>query len=137
MKSKYLSKFMNLQPNQLAKLPIAGSRLLIELMPQEEVKSSGGIYLTTGLKDNLQAPTVGIVLAVGEGYEDENGEPLPVDIGVGAVVLVANFSVSAFSTFPGLIGYTGGDIAFVREGDVAASWVSIEAFDEYARELNK
>lgn len=133
MKSKYLEVFQRVTQQDL---PINGGRMLIELLKQEEAKSAGGLYLSTGMKDSLQAPTLGIVLALGNGYEDDDGNLVPVDQLVGSVVLVPDAGIRAYSSFPGLEGYTGGDIALAREADVVASWPSLSHFEAYSKKLN-
>ena len=134
MKSKYLKKFQHLTPKDL---PISGSKILIELLPQPDLKSAGGLYLASGLKDNLQAPTLGIVLACGVGYWDEESETfVDLDQKPGNVVLVPDFAIRGYSSFPGLKGYAGGDIALAKESDVIVSWESVEAFEAYANKLN-
>lgn len=133
MKSKYLETFLRITQQDL---PINGGRMLIELVKQEETKSAGGLYLSTGMKDNLQAPTLGIVLAVGDGYEDDDGNLVPVDQPIGSVVLIPEAGIRAYSSFPGLNGYTGGEIALAREADVVASWLTLSHFEAYSKKLN-
>lgn len=138
VESKYLERFKKLQ---LGDLPLRGNRLIIELLPKIEVKTKGGLVLATSLNDhrtttNENQADVAIVLAVGEGYYGDDGEPVPLDIKVGNVILLTRFGIRAYSTFPGLSEYTADTIALCREADVHAAWPSIEAFKEYVDKLS-
>lgn len=130
--SKYLKTFQQVTP---ADLPLYGGRILIELIEPPEVKTKGGIYMAQGHKDNLQAPTLGVVLALGSGYE-EDGKDVPIDLAIGEVVLVPDHAIRGYSSFPGLIDYTGGGIALARESDVIVSWKTIAAFEAYSAKIN-
>lgn len=133
IKSKYLEQFSRLTVEDL---PIHGGRILIELLPEEEPKTSGGIIISRSRADNQQAPTVGVVLAVGQGYEDDEGLSTPIDLVPGNIVVVSDHAIRAYSFFPGLEDYAGGDIALAREADVVVSWESAEKFEEYRAKLN-
>lgn len=139
--SKYLEQFKRLENNkELYRLN--GGRVLIEVLPRPEVKSSGGIVLAAptnfakGATFETQTGTVGIVLLTGEGYVDSDGTPYDIDLKPGNVVMVNDFGIKTLSIFPGLEQYTAQSLAVIDETTVQMTWPSIEAFDKYAALLN-
>lgn len=61
-------------------------KLLIKPDPAEEV-SKGGILLP----DNDEKPCKGVVVAAGEGYRNEDGQILPMDVKVGDHVVFGKY----------------------------------------------
>lgn len=83
---------------------LPGNCLLVERIPQEEVKTKGGIIIADASKTMQHsvigdAPVVVRVVAVGEGYE-EDGVSIPLDTPVGSILVVGDHSVKWFSLFP-------------------------------------
>lgn len=146
MESKYLARFQKLESGQL---PLRGNRMLVEVLPKPEIKSAGGLVLSSGndtrtsTKEN-QAD-VAIVLAVGTGYvetvvDEATGEEKQVDVDIdikpGSVILVSRMGLRLYSQFPGLADYTAETIALTRDTEVHCAWPSIEAFNAYQATLN-
>lgn len=137
--SRYLRMFEKLSPEDLR---LRGNRLLVELLPQPEITTKGGLVVATSLseyrtsvKDN--AADVAVVLSAGEGYySEETGEPVSMDIKQGNVVLISRFGARVFSQFAGLNQYTSDTIALIRDSDVNCAWDSMEAFDSYVEKIN-
>ena len=73
---------MNIRPLQ--------DRILVR-RAEEETKSAGGIILTGSAQEK---PSVGEVVAVGNGKKLENGTTLPMDVKVGDKVLFGKYSGS-------------------------------------------
>lgn len=139
-KTKYLQRFAKLADGPY-KLPLRGNRLLLELLPKPEVKSKGGIVIATSLTDHRSttvenAADIAVVLATGEGYYDENGATVPLDLEVGNVVLISRFGMRTYSSFPGLNEYVADTIALARDSDVHAKWESLASFEAYIEALN-
>ncbi len=140
MESKYLERFKKVA----SKLPLRGNRILVEVLPKEELKSAGGIILNAPTSDHRSRTEqhrakVAVVVAVGSGYFDdssEEGEDVPLDIQPGNVVMLSEFGLKYYSEFPGLSEYTGESLALALDKDVHCAWESIEAFKEYQKLLN-
>ncbi len=67
--------------------PLA-DRVLIEVK-EEETKTKGGILLPDTAQKKSQK---GVVIAVGEGKYNDNGQRIPMDVKVGDEVLFAKYS---------------------------------------------
>lgn len=86
-----------------------GNRVLVEPIEQEEV-TAGGIVLPETAKEK---PQQGIVLAVGPGARDENGERIPMDVEKGDKVLFAKYSGTE-------VKMDGKKYLILREDDILA-----------------
>jgi co-chaperonin GroES (HSP10) len=138
--SKYLEKF-----NRLTNAPncyqLNGARIIVELLPKEEVKSKGGLIITAP-KEVVQGGVehmrglLGVVLLVGQGYYNDSGAPVPMELKPGMVVMLNEFSTRTFSTFPGLNEYSANTIAMSEEGAVQMQWNSLEEYATYISVLN-
>lgn len=137
VESKYLGKFTR----DGAAIKLRGNRLLVELVPKEELKTKGGLVIAQSLSDHkstteMSRADVAIVLAVGEGYyDDESGADVSMDIKVGNVVLLSRFGLRTYSSFPGIQGMTPDTMALCRDNDVHAVWANIEEFDKYKQAM--
>ncbi len=65
-----------------------GDRVIVEPLEQEE-KTASGIYIPETAKEK---PQEGVVLAVGEGRRDEDGDRVPMDVKAGDKVLFAKYA---------------------------------------------
>ncbi len=135
MQSKYYEKFSKLSASQL---PLRGNRLLVEVFPKEEIKSKGGLIISSDRTSHRTTTeqnrgTLAIVLAAGPGYVNErNDEDVPLEMQVGAIILVSDYGLKYFSQFPGLNEYTQESIAITRDTEIHAFWPSLEAYLAYA-----
>lgn len=85
-------------------------RVLVEPMPAEE-KTAGGIIIPDTAKEK---PQKGIVVAVGQGRWDEDGEKrIPLDVKVGDVVLYGKYAGTE-------ITIDGKEYLIMRESDIYA-----------------
>lgn len=66
-----------------------GDRIIVEPVEQEETIAGGMLILPETAKEK---PQQGIVLAVGAGRRDEDGERVPMDTEVGNRVLFAKYA---------------------------------------------
>ena len=143
MESKYLSQFQKLQVKEAEGIfKLHGSRVLVELLPAQEIKTAGGLILSAHtnqvkLSAQSQQAVLGIVLLTGEGYVDNDGNDVPMDVKVGNVVMLNDMSLRAYSTFPGLAGYTQSTVALTSESDIQMSFENIEKYEEYSKLLNQ
>jgi chaperonin GroES len=86
-----------------------GNRVLIEPIEQDEV-TAGGIVLPDTAKEK---PQQGMILAVGPGARDEDGERIPLDVAKGDKVLFAKYSGTE-------IKVDGKKYLILREDDILA-----------------
>lgn len=119
---------------EAGKLSIRGSTLLIEVLPDEEVKAAGGIVLQSSSKhvrggvDEFRLK-LGYVIAAGEGYIDEAGKVTPLDVKPGSIVFLPKYSLSAISVFPGMNRLTEERIAMIKEDQVLAFYPSLADYE--------
>jgi co-chaperonin GroES (HSP10) len=135
-KSKYEADFKRLRDSGKKLIVLRGNVILIEIFEQEEIKSKGGIVLAKYDGQRMQASDfkahMGIVLAIGEGYYDEDTgvATVPLDIQPGMIVMVPQIDVQYLSTFPGLKDYTQNKLALTLESNVKVYSPSVDAFLE-------
>jgi len=91
------------------KLKPLGGRVIVEPIEQEEI-TAGGIVLPETAKEK---PQQGLVLSVGPGDRDEDGERIPMDVAVGNKVLFAKYSGTE-------IKMDGKKLLILRESDLLA-----------------
>ena len=86
-----------------------GDRVVVEPIEQEEV-TAGGIVLPETAKEK---PQQGIILAVGPGGRDEDGDYIEMDVKVGDKVLYAKYAGTEFKV-------DGKKLLILRESDLLA-----------------
>jgi len=139
-KSKYLERFSKLEKSGNSP-DLYGGRLVVEVLPEEELKSEAGLIIQTvdTHKSDLQEnrPTLVIVLMVGNGYVDEDSEKVvSLPYKLGEILMVSAFGLKYLSQFPGLIDITKNRIALTRDSEVHMSWSTLQAFEDYKQSLN-
>lgn len=140
MESKYLARFKKAaEAGGFAGL--RGDRLIVEVLPKEEMVTEGGLFVASDIK-NIRSdttenrPTLGVVLVAGSGYVDDDGNDVDLEFEPGNVILVSPMGLKLYSEFPGMMGFVANSIALTREGEVHMSWPSIEAYQAYKAALN-
>jgi len=86
-----------------------GNRVVIEPVEQEEI-TAGGIVLPETAKEK---PQQGVILAIGPGMRDEEGDRIAMDVAVGDKVLYAKYSGTE-------IKLDGKKLLILREEDILA-----------------
>ncbi len=86
-----------------------GNRVVVEPIEQEEV-TAGGIVLPETAKEK---PQQGVILAVGPGARDEDGDRIAMDVAVGDKVLYAKYSGTE-------VKVEGKKLLILREDDILA-----------------
>ena len=128
---KYKDRFDKIKDTDLYIL--RGATMLVEVLPKEELKTSGGIIIAKGEMQRATADDfrrgVGVVLMVGDGYTDGS----EMEIKEGMVILLP-FNPMYLSEFPGLTDYTQNSLAIVNEGDVLFAYKSLDDYNK-AKEL--
>ncbi len=125
MQSKYFSTFNALQERLPNFYKLFGSRILVEVLPEEELKTAGGLIVAkspTNFRTDTEENkfTAAVVIAVGQGYyDDETGEETPLEVKPGQVVEVVRSGLRRYSNHP-ILGsqYSTGDLALVNESHV-------------------
>jgi co-chaperonin GroES (HSP10) len=142
MESKYLEKFKRLQTEEAQALyRLQGARVLLEVLPQKEIKTAAGIILSAP-KDHVKVtaesfqPQLAIVLLIGAGYVDSDNNPIDMDVKVGNIVMVNELGLRYFSTFPGIVDYTKNTLALTSESEIQMIFENMEKFEQYEAILN-
>jgi chaperonin GroES len=91
------------------KLKPLGGRAIVEPIEQEEM-TAGGIILPETAKEK---PQEGKILAVGPGDRKEDGERIPMEVGIGDKVLYAKYSGTE-------VKLDGRKLLILRESDILA-----------------
>lgn len=86
-----------------------GDRVVVEPIEQEEM-SAGGIILPETAKEK---PQKGVVLSVGPGTRDDEGDRIELDVKAGDVVLFAKYAGTEFKV-------DGKKLLILRESDLLA-----------------
>jgi chaperonin GroES len=95
---------MNLQP--------LGDRLIVEVLDEEQVTSSGIVLPDTA----KEKPQRGLVVAVGPGGKNDSGDVVPLEVAAGDTVI--------FSKYGGTeVKVEGNELLILRESDVLAKVV--------------
>jgi len=132
--SKYLEAFKKAKEH----FTMYGGKIL----EQGEIKSSGGIILAerSDHRSDIKhaKPLVCTVLAVGEGYTNDEGDAdIPPSVEAGNVVVLNANGVSFFSTIPGVTSYSNMSIGICLDSDVQLKFKDLEAFKAYAGVMNE
>lgn len=123
METKYVEMFKKLREVKGKAYVLRGNNILVEVI-HEEVKTAGGIIIAEVKKQvhgNVRENEglIGIVLDTGEGYYDEETkETVPMDVSVGDIVLLPKYSLSLYTTFPGVVGSTDNKIGMTLESEI-------------------
>lgn len=141
METTYLEVFNRLRKHKGKSFVLRGNNILIEIV-EEEIKTKSGIILTA--KPNQVHGSVGenkglmgVVLEVGEGYYDEEtGETIPLDVNVGDIVLLPKYSVSLYSTFPGINAPVNNKLAMCLESEIKMIFKGQEGYETAKSVLN-
>jgi co-chaperonin GroES (HSP10) len=136
MESKYLNRFKNVE----GKFKLNGSRLLVEVLPKREIKSAGGLVLSSPETHKATADSYRAVLAtvlmLGEGYINDDNEDVPMETKVGDIILINEFGMRYYSEFPGLTEYTRNTLAVTNESEIQLRFKGISDYEKFEALLN-
>ncbi len=141
MQSKYLEQFKRLRETANDSFVLNGDRMIVEVLEKEELKTAGGLHIASSLKDHKSSTeenrsVMAVVLLVGEGHVDEDGNDVPVKYQPGELIMLPDASMRKYTQFSGLVAYAKNEIALTRESEVHISWPSFEAYEAYKAALN-
>ena len=86
-----------------------GDRVIVKA-DEAEAQTASGLYLATEAKEK---PTTGIVVAVGEGKLDKDGNKIPVPVKAGDKVIFGKYGGTE-------VNYDGEDVLILRADDIYA-----------------
>jgi co-chaperonin GroES (HSP10) len=130
MTPKYLEKMKDAVSRGL--LAVNGNRLLIELLEEGEKVTKSGIVVEVKTPKHMAASDrarVAVVLAVGAGYETEDGEKVEVAYAPGDYIVVNQFGVKTFGEFFGLSEYKPDTLGLITEDLIHAKLSNFEEFE--------
>jgi chaperonin GroES len=96
--------------NQLFKP--TGDRILVKRDPIEE-RSAGGIYIPDSARERQEKAQGGVVLAVGAGKRDANGNRMPVEVKEGDRVYIGKYAGTEVGK-----DTDGSELIIIREDEV-------------------
>jgi co-chaperonin GroES (HSP10) len=147
--SRYRTQFDRLATLDPKPYELTADYLLVERIPDEELKTKSGLILAsvqTNALNTLTAdkPQWARVLACGEGYysleEDAEGNEVekttPLNAKPGDIVLVSKLSVKYFSLFGELDGYEPDSIGLTKESEIQLRFKGEEGYREAFASLN-
>lgn len=142
--SRYLDAFKAMDEQCKDSFTLYGDAILVEEIPDEELKSKGGIIIATSsnhrLTDGVEAnkPTFVRVLQVGAGFEKDEGELVPVDANPGDIILVGKLSVMWFSAFGNILTHNGsGRLGLTIESEIKMRFKGHEGYEKVFKCLNE
>lgn len=135
--TKYLEQFKKLEGT---KYKLAGGRMLVEILPKKEMKTTGGLIMAAPVQHKGTADTqravVGVVVMVGEGYVNDDQQDVPMETKLGNVVVLNEFGLKYYSEFPGVSSYTENKLALTAESEIQMKFDSLDDLAEFERLLN-
>lgn len=127
MQTKYLAHFERLKD----KFVLNGNRILVEILPKEEMKTQGGIVIASDLsgyktQTEDKRPLMAMIVCCGDAV-DEQWKP-------GMVCWITKHP-TFYSEFPG-IGATENKLALITDdpNDIHMSWENLSAYEAYKKE---
>lgn len=113
-----------------------GGRIVVEVLPQEELRTAGGLVMVDTHQSRsdvvMNKALLGIVVLIGQGYTDENGDDVPVDVQPGNVIMFNELAARYYSTFPGIKGYTKNSLALIHDSDVQMVFPTENSYREFS-----
>lgn len=121
---------------------LRGSSIIVEILPDEEIKTASGLIIASDLKhvkgDSAQAHKLQVarVLMTGPGYWDADTESYEaIDVKPGAIVILPQYGTSYISVFPGIQRPTSNKLGFIKMDQVMAYYPSEEVFEQVKAKL--
>ena len=135
IQSKYLPAFEKMAAEGKEAFVLNSEFILVEEIAMGEVKSQGGIIMTTDKKmpDGFgqNKPTLATVLMVGAGYyDDETGESIPLDVKPGDIVLVGGQSIKWLSYLGPVISVEGARVGISTAGEIQLKFNGAEGYQK-------
>ena len=134
MNSKYLQHFRRLVEEGKDSYKLVGDYILVERIPDSEKKTAGGIVIPDSPETHkelmsAEKPVFAFVLAVGEGYYDEEGNSVELGVVPGDVVLLGPVSTTWFKNFGSLVS-SGVAVGVTRESEIKMIFKGAEGYEK-------
>jgi co-chaperonin GroES (HSP10) len=141
MSKDYVKIFKELDPTEELFI-LHGNYILVNVLDDEEIKTASGIVIATQQNQrfggaNSERPVFAEVLAVGEGFADDEGNSVPVGSEPGDVIVVGQNAIQQFSRFGTVPAASGLKVGLVRESEIIMQFPSLEAYRTYFNNLEK
>lgn len=143
VKSAYLPKFKKLSSEVLEAFKLRGNLIVVEKIVIEKKTKSG--IITSPVNQNhfasIHANTLDfhVVVAIGSGYENEDGkdDPTLLECQVGDIVCLPSGAVNYLGYFGTTVGTDGVDkIGISRSSDIFMNWKGQEKFEAFFKEFD-
>jgi co-chaperonin GroES (HSP10) len=141
--SRYVSKIQRAVQEVKDDFTLTGSYLLVEKIPQDEVKTKSGLILATGVggRDQINSISANLpcfvhVLAVGAGYVEDDGSTVPLDTAPSDILLVGQYSVKWLPVYP-VDNYEPFSIGVTSEAETQMRFRGYAAYERFALALNR
>lgn len=121
---------------------LIGDILIIEKIIFPEAKVGGIILASSNPLHNhrdftAEQPGFYRVLMVGQGYYDEKGEDIPLEVKPGNIIMTGTMSVKLFTVFPMLEITDTHMLGMTRYSDVQWKWETEEEFYKFLGDFNQ
>ena len=143
MKS-YVKAFNALQEQCKGLYKLTGDNLIVEELPKEELKTASGIVISATINarqiDSIEdnRPMLVRVLLVGEGYYDEDGKPVDLDVKPGDICLIGKLGVKWMSSiFDVFIQEGATKVGLSKESEIQFNYGSQDALDKCKQVLKE
>lgn len=135
--SLYLERFKKL--NKL-NFTLYSDRIWVELLPTFESKTKHGIIITTetdNYRNDYQQKKshFAVVLVVGEGWIDEEGKTVPLNVSQGDIIMIPS-NTQWLSQFGPMQDYTQHTIGLTLESNIVCNFGPTENFNLIFETLN-
>jgi co-chaperonin GroES (HSP10) len=121
---------------------LRGSSIIVEILPDEEIKTAGGLIIATDSKhikgNSIEQHKLQVarVLMTGPGYwNDETESYEKLEVHPGSIVILPQFSTSLISVFPGIQRPTSNRLAFIKMDAIMGFYPSVEAYEQVKAKL--
>lgn len=136
IESKYYEKFSNLSEKAIKGFNLRGNLMIVENITPKERKTSTGIILADNSNNPLQSNLdYHLVLAVGSGYEDEEGndDPSLLECKPGDIVVIPSGACNYLTFFGSdIVSADSSDkIGIARTSDTFIVFDGHEGFDNF------
>jgi len=123
-------KKLNLQRQPLFRL--IGDCILVEILETKEIKTKG-IIIPTEFKKSVDGvfvdrPLFARVLLIGEGFYDEENQPVPLEVEMGDIVLIGQHAVRRISYFGPLVSSGTTVLGMIRESEIQMRFFGENAY---------
>lgn len=138
MSSEFLTKFQkarSIPGVQFGDPESQSDYLLIERLPEEEITSKGGIIIAAPNSQHKMSDTeslrahLGVIVWAGEGVKNQER------FKAGTIVLLNEYSIRWYTTFPGLPTYTEKKLGLTLSSEIKMSFADLETFRLYSEAL--